>query len=48
MEREKDELIEKEFNRLLEAAAYMAHTMEFTESEGEKLSLGKALELIIR
>lgn len=51
----KDELVEREFNRLLEATSYLSHCLDITQVDssgtGQKhrpISLGQALELIIR
>lgn len=46
--KEKDVLVEKEFNKLLEATAYLSHELEVTEIDDKPLSLGKAFELIIQ
>ena len=44
----KDQVIEQEFNRLLEAAKYAAHQLGFTETiPGRPVSLGQTIELII-
>ena len=40
-------MIEREFNRLLEAASYMSHQMDLNEIDGQPISLGQALEMII-
>lgn len=48
VDRNKDEVIEKEFNRILEAAAYIAHTIGVTESNGKPLSLGETVELLFK
>lgn len=45
--KDKDEMIEREFNRLLEAASYMSHQMDLNEIDGQPISLGQALEMII-
>lgn len=46
--KEKDEMIEKEFNRLLEASSYISHQMDFNTANGEPLSLGNTLEYVIK
>ena len=46
--KEKDEMVEREFNRLLEATSYLSHQMEFNHIEGKPASLGQALEAIIK
>lgn len=35
VEKEKDEMVEREFNRLLEATSYLSHNVGFNEVEGE-------------
>lgn len=45
--KEKDEMVEREFNRLLETTGYLSHTLEFNEVNGKAVSLGSALEWII-
>uniref|UniRef100_H2ZB30 SWIRM domain-containing protein n=1 Tax=Ciona savignyi TaxID=51511 RepID=H2ZB30_CIOSA len=45
--REKDLLVEKEFNKLLEATAHMSHEMGIDTFKDQQLSLGKAFELVI-
>ena len=46
--REKDEVIEKEFNRLLEAAKYASAQLGFAETvPGRPVSLGQTIDLII-
>ena len=46
--KEKDELVEREFNRLLEATSYMSHHLDFNAVNGKPVSLGQALELVIK
>lgn len=46
--KEKDEMIEREFNRLLEATGYLSHTLDLNSINGKPLSLGQALEFIIQ
>lgn len=46
--KERDILVEKEFNKLLEATAFLSHELEVGEIDGEPLSLGKSFELIIQ
>lgn len=43
----KDEIIEKEFNRLLETASFMSHKLDFNYAGNKPVSLGDALEWII-
>lgn len=46
--KEKDEMVEREFNRLLEATSYLSHQMDFNLVHGKPASLGQALEAVIR
>nr|CAD7464250.1 unnamed protein product [Timema tahoe] len=46
--KEKDEMVEKEFNRLLEATNYISHELDFNSVGGKPVSLGQALEWIIQ
>ncbi|XP_071819441.1 lysine-specific histone demethylase 1A-like [Apostichopus japonicus] len=46
--KEKDEMVEREFNRLLEATSYMSHQLDLNFLSGKPVSLGEALELIIK
>ncbi|XP_034936968.1 lysine-specific histone demethylase 1A [Chelonus insularis] len=56
--KDKDEMVEREFNRLLEATSYLSHQLDFnyvgsTSSTGQSgntrpVSLGQALEWVIR
>ena len=41
-------MVEREFNRLLEATSYMSHQMDFNAVSGKPVSLGQALELVIK
>ena len=41
-------MVEREFNRLLEATSYMSHQMDFNAVNGKPVSLGQALELVIK
>eukprot|EP00117_Sycon_ciliatum_P042597 scpid45307/ scgid0286/ Lysine-specific histone demethylase 1A; BRAF35-HDAC complex protein BHC110; Flavin-containing amine oxidase domain-containing protein 2 len=43
-----DVMVEKEFNRLLEASAYLAHHLNFSHIGSKELSVGQALEMIIK
>ena len=43
-----DEAIEREFNKLLEAVTYISHELDFNYVNESPLSLGHALELIIK
>ena len=46
--KEKDEKIEREFNRLLEASSYLSHHLDFNYVNGKAVSLGEALEWVIK
>ena len=46
--KDKDETLEKEFNKLLEASSYLSHNLDFNKVNGSPLSLGFVLELIIK
>ena len=46
--KDKDELVEREFNKLLEATTYISHVLDFNYLNGKPLSLGHALELVIK
>ncbi|XP_070568077.1 lysine-specific histone demethylase 1A-like isoform X2 [Ptychodera flava] len=46
--KEKDEMVEREFNRLLEATSYLSHQMDFNYMQTKPVSLGQALELVIK
>ena len=46
--KDKDEMVEREFNRLLEATSYMSHQMNFNKINDKPVSLGDALELVIK
>lgn len=53
--KDKDEMVEREFNRLLEATSYLSHQLDFNYvgSGGQSgntrpVSLGQALEWVIR
>lgn len=48
MPKDKDEMVEREFNRLLEATSYLSHQMDFNAINGKPVSLGQALELVIK
>jgi lysine-specific histone demethylase 1 len=45
--KEKDEMVEREFNRLLEATNYLSHVIDLEELNGQPVSLGQALEWVI-
>jgi lysine-specific histone demethylase 1 len=46
--KDKDEMVEREFNRLLEATSYLSHTLDFNSLNGKSVSLGQALEWVIQ
>ena len=46
--KDKDEMVEREFNRLLEATSYMSHQMDFNTINNKSVSLGQSLELVIK
>lgn len=48
MAKDKDEMVEKEFNRLLEATSYLSHHLDLNYCNGEPVSLGQALEWVIK
>lgn len=48
MPKERDERVEREFNRLLEATTYMSHQLNVNSINGRPVSLGQALEIIIK
>ncbi|CAL4066221.1 unnamed protein product, partial [Meganyctiphanes norvegica] len=45
--KDKDEMVEREFNRLLEATSYLSHQLDFNYIDGRPISLGEALEWVI-
>uniref|UniRef100_A0A672J5H7 Lysine-specific histone demethylase n=1 Tax=Salarias fasciatus TaxID=181472 RepID=A0A672J5H7_SALFA len=45
--KEKDEMVEQEFNRLLEATSYLSHQLDFNFLNNKPVSLGQALEVVI-
>lgn len=45
--KDKDEMVEKEFNRLLEATSYLSHQLDLNYCNGDPVSLGQALEWVI-
>ncbi|XP_048577779.1 lysine-specific histone demethylase 1A isoform X2 [Nematostella vectensis] len=46
--KDKDEMVEREFNRLLEATSFLSHQLDFNYMNGKPVSLGHALELVIK
>ncbi|KAA0184987.1 hypothetical protein HAZT_HAZT005781 [Hyalella azteca] len=45
--KEKDEMVEREFNRLLEATSFLSHQLDFNYINNKPISLGEALEWVI-
>ncbi|XP_018323683.1 lysine-specific histone demethylase 1A [Agrilus planipennis] len=48
VDKDKDEMVEREFNRLLEATSYLSHTLDFNYAGNKPVSLGQALEWVIK
>ncbi len=48
MLKDKDEMVEREFNRLLEATSYLSHHLDFNFINNKPMALGQALELVIK
>ncbi|CAB4063611.1 Lysine-specific histone demethylase 1A,Lysine-specific histone demethylase 1 homolog 2,Lysine-specific histone demethylase 1 homolog 1,Protein FLOWERING LOCUS D,Lysine-specific histone demethylase 1 homolog 3,Possible lysine-specific histone demethylase 1 [Lepeophtheirus salmonis] len=48
MELNKDEMVEREFNRLLEATSYLSHQLDFNYCNGKPVSLGQSMEWVIK
>ncbi|KAF4521790.1 hypothetical protein B566_EDAN012295 [Ephemera danica] len=46
--KDKDEMVEREFNRLLEATSYLSHQLDFNYTNNKPVSLGQALEWVIK
>ncbi|KAK6170755.1 hypothetical protein SNE40_019068 [Patella caerulea] len=46
--KEKDEMVEREFNRLLETTSYLSHQMDFNYIDSKPAALGQALEAVIK
>jgi len=46
--KDKDDMVEREFNRLLEATSYLSHSLDFNYCNGKPVSLGQAMEWVIR
>lgn len=44
----KDEIMEREFNKILECTSYLSHVLDINYSGNEPISLGQALEWIIK
>lgn len=48
VDKEKDEMVEREFNRLLETTSYLSHTLDYNVCNEKPVSLGQALEWVIQ
>ncbi len=46
--RERDKTVELEFNRLLDTVSHLSHHLQVDQLNGQPLSLGDALELVIQ
>jgi len=46
--KDKDDMVEREFNRLLEATSYLSHQLDFNYCNGQPVSLGEAMEWVIK
>eukprot|EP00096_Caligus_rogercresseyi_P005536 TRINITY_DN2125_c0_g1_i2.p1 TRINITY_DN2125_c0_g1~~TRINITY_DN2125_c0_g1_i2.p1 ORF type:complete len:658 (-),score=230.58 TRINITY_DN2125_c0_g1_i2:58-2031(-) len=46
--KDKDEMVEREFNRLLEATSYLSHQLDFNYCNGKPVSLGQSMEWVIK
>ncbi len=46
--KDKDDMVEREFNRLLEATSYLSHSLDFNYCNGKAVSLGQAMEWVIK
>ena len=46
--KDKDDMVEREFNRLLESTSYLSHALDFNYCNGKPVSLGQSLEWIIK
>lgn len=46
--KDKDEMVEREFNRLLEATSYLSHQLDINYVSTKPVSLGQALEWVIK
>ncbi|KAG7166233.1 Lysine-specific histone demethylase 1A-like [Homarus americanus] len=45
--KDKDEMVEREFNRLLEATSFLSHQLDFNYVDNRPISLGEGLEWVI-
>lgn len=46
--KDKDDMVEREFNRLLEATSYLSHSLDFNYCNKKPVSLGQSMEWIIK
>ena len=46
--KDKDEMVEREFNRLLEATSYLSHQLDFNYCNTQPVSLGECIEWVIK
>jgi len=46
--KDKDEMVEREFNRLLEATSYLSHQLDFNYCNSQAVSLGECIEWVIK
>lgn len=46
--KDKDEMVEREFNRLLEATSFLSHQLDFNYIDNRPISLGEGLEWVIK
>ncbi|XP_023320126.1 lysine-specific histone demethylase 1A [Eurytemora carolleeae] len=46
--KDKDEMVEREFNRLLEATSYLSHQLDFNYCNDLPVSLGESMEWVIK
>jgi lysine-specific histone demethylase 1 len=46
--KDKDDMVEREFNRLLEATSYLSHSLDFNYCNSKPVSLGQSMEWVIR
>lgn len=44
----KDEIMEREFNKILECTSYLSHVLDINYADNDPISLGQALEWIIK
>jgi lysine-specific histone demethylase 1 len=46
--KDKDDTLEREFNKLLEATSYLSHNLDFNNINEKPISLGDTLELVMK